>query len=24
NFEAAVQENVLVNGQTWSDAPDDE
>ncbi|XP_033846973.1 kinetochore-associated protein NSL1 homolog [Periophthalmus magnuspinnatus] len=24
NFEAGVQENVLVNGQTWNDAPDDE
>uniref|UniRef100_UPI0037E87BD6 kinetochore-associated protein NSL1 homolog n=1 Tax=Semicossyphus pulcher TaxID=241346 RepID=UPI0037E87BD6 len=24
NFEAAVQENVLVNGQPWEEAPDDE
>ncbi|KAK7907294.1 hypothetical protein WMY93_015906 [Mugilogobius chulae] len=24
NFEAAVQENVLVNGQTWNEAPEDE
>ncbi|XP_029986395.1 kinetochore-associated protein NSL1 homolog [Sphaeramia orbicularis] len=24
NFEAAVQDNVLVNGKPWSDAPDDE
>ncbi|KAM3603264.1 uncharacterized protein V6R79_019543 [Siganus canaliculatus] len=23
NFEAAVQDNVLVNGQTWEEAPDD-
>ncbi|XP_029902498.1 kinetochore-associated protein NSL1 homolog isoform X2 [Myripristis murdjan] len=24
NFEAAVQDNVLVNGQTWDEAPEDE
>lgn len=24
NFEAAVQDNVLVNGESWEEAPDDE
>lgn len=23
NFEAAVQDNVLVNGESWEEAPDD-